>query len=105
MAICATTFSKNVFETFDIVDKTGAVVVVTRRKNAKKRNRGRNKDRPDARNYVIMGEENYRGLLETLDIMGNRDECEHIFKSMADPVKKRFNSVEEMEKDLLSSDE
>jgi PHD/YefM family antitoxin component YafN of YafNO toxin-antitoxin module len=104
MAICVTTFSKNVFETLDRVDETGAVVVVTRRSSAKGRHRNPSKDRHGPRNYVIMSEENYAGLLETLDIMSNRDEYEHILQSMADPVKMRFSSIEEMEKDLNSTD-
>ncbi|MDR2432759.1 MAG: hypothetical protein LBD34_03335 [Puniceicoccales bacterium] len=44
----------------------------------------------------MMSEEEYEGMLETLDIMKNKPEYDHILHSIADPRVEKFDSVDEM---------
>jgi prevent-host-death family protein len=78
--ICATTFSRNVFKALNKVDEHG-VMTITRRNKQK---------------IVMMSEEEYEGMLETLDIMKNKPEYDHILQSMSDTYTEKFDSVDEM---------
>jgi hypothetical protein len=44
----------------------------------------------------MMSEEECEGMLETLDIMKNKPEYDHILQSMADTCPEMFDSVDEM---------
>jgi antitoxin YefM len=78
--ICATAFSRNVFKVLNEVDEHG-VMVITRRNKQK---------------IVMMSEEEYDGMLETLDIMKNKLEYDHILQSIGDTCTEKFDSVDEM---------
>jgi PHD/YefM family antitoxin component YafN of YafNO toxin-antitoxin module len=52
--------------------------------------------------YCIVPRKEYDGFLETAAIMSDPEAYERLKESFADPIKKRFSSIEEIEKDLDS---
>jgi PHD/YefM family antitoxin component YafN of YafNO toxin-antitoxin module len=69
-----------VFKALNEVDEHGIMVITRRNKQ----------------NIIMMSEEEYEGMLETLDIMKNKPEYEHILQSMADPRTEVFDSIDKM---------
>jgi PHD/YefM family antitoxin component YafN of YafNO toxin-antitoxin module len=69
-----------VFKALNEVDEHG-IMTITRRNKQK---------------IIMMSEEEYEGMMETLDIMKNKQEYDHILQSMADTDKEKFDSVDKM---------
>jgi PHD/YefM family antitoxin component YafN of YafNO toxin-antitoxin module len=80
VGVCATTFSRNVFKALNEVDECG-IMMITRRNKQK---------------IIMMSEGEYEGMLETLDIMKNKPEYDHILQSIGDTCTEKFDSVDEM---------
>jgi hypothetical protein len=55
--------------------------------------------------YCIVPKSVYDGILETIAIMADHEAHRRLQDAFADPVKKQFSSIEEIENDLDSNDE
>jgi hypothetical protein len=55
--------------------------------------------------YCVVPEKEYTGLLETVRIMSDPEAYKRLKEAFADPVKKKFSSIEEIRKDLESDDD
>jgi hypothetical protein len=55
--------------------------------------------------YCILPKSIYDGLLETIAIMSDPEAHKKLQEAFADPKKRRFSSIEEIENDLDSNDE
>jgi PHD/YefM family antitoxin component YafN of YafNO toxin-antitoxin module len=55
--------------------------------------------------YCILPKSIYDGLLDTIAIMSDPEAHRKLQEAFADPKKRRFSSIEEIENDLDSNDE
>jgi PHD/YefM family antitoxin component YafN of YafNO toxin-antitoxin module len=83
--ICATKAYKNFFKILDELPKSGGMEIV--------RNGGRE-------GCYMISKEEYDGLIETMEIMKDRELYEKILQSMKDPDTVVYDSVDDLLDDL-----